>query len=461
MQNDPTYRAMVAAGCAATAHLRQLASDGADLDALQEAAHQHSLQRPTLDQHAAALDSLLQQGFALLTQPSSHDGGRAIAAWRAVFTLAAVLRAVALHDSQCWALAARHVDLALLLGDAGPQLASALAPLLAQAAAGVRCDGSSGVRRSPRLAALSLGAAAALPRVPKAQAAELEAGAPPQASLHLLGGMGDWRALREGGWAASLLAVRQRLGHRTVPVEVGMGRWGGRAREGRQQRLMRLDDFLDEQVLRTRRPSPLEEASPLAVTPTVPVTAARCEGYVAQHLLFRQAPDLLGEIGLELLRRVGDPDPARTAQGARAWLGPEGTVTPLHFDWHDNVLCQLLGEKLVLLCFPRAVPAVPRAVPAVPPEEGGGEGGCCAACASVCMKCMYPCDGVPNASRVDAEAPDLSAFPRFAGVERRACLLRPGEALFVPRGVWHYARSLSPSLSVSFWFSRTEQKFER
>ena len=188
-------------------------------------------------------------------------------------------------------------------------------------------------------------------------------------------------------------------------------------------------------MLRARRPSPLEELPPpLAVTPTVPVTAARCEGYVAQHRLFRQAPDLLREVGLGLLRRVGDPDPAGTARGARAWLGPAGTVTPLHFDWHDNLLCQLLGAKLVLLC--RAVDA---------PPEGGDDG------AAVCES-MYPCDGVPNASRVDAEAPDLSAFPRFAGVERLACVLRPGEALFVPRGVWHYARSLSPSLSVSFWF---------
>ena len=67
------------------------------------------------------------------------------------------------------------------------------------------------------------------------------------------------------------------------------------------------------------------------------------------------------------------------------------------------------------------------------------------------------CDGVPNASRVDAERPSLADFPRFAAVERRACVLRAGDALFIPKGVWHYARSLSPSLSVSFWFSRAEQ----
>ena len=82
-------------------------------------------------------------------------------------------------------------------------------------------------------------------------------------------------------------------------------------------------------------------------------------------------------------------------------------------------------------------------------SEGGGEGGGEGA--------MYPCDGVPNASRVDAERPSLADFPRFAAVERRACVLRAGDALFIPKGVWHYARSLSPSLSVSFWFSRAEQ----
>ena len=438
------YRTLATAGCTALGELQR----GASSPALESVDRSASL----VDQRPVVLDGLLREGFALLTQPSAHagssDGRGPVAAWRHVFALSAVLRAGALLETERWAPAARHVDLALLLGDAGPELAAALSPLLTRAAAGLRDaaaagsgGGSSGGqrRRSPRLSLRSLGGAAALPRVREACAARL--GAPPGGvSLHLLGGMEDWAALRPGGWAASLAAVRERLGLRTVPVEVGLGSWGGRARDGRQQRLMRLDDFLDELVLRTRRPAPLEHA-PLAVTPTVPVTAARCEGYLAQHQLFKQVPELLQEVGLELLRRVGDPAPMSTAQAARVWLGPEGTVTPLHFDWHENVLCQLLGEKLVILCHP----------PGGGAAEGGGGGG--GGGGDDDDACMYPCEGVPNASRVDAERPALATFPRFGAVERRACVLRAGEALYIPQGCWHYARSLTPSLSVSFWFA--------
>ena len=260
---SPAYRTLATAGCTA---LHELQAVVASSPALESVDHVASL----VDQPPVVLDGLLREGFALLTQPSAHAGGSdgrgPIAAWRHVFALSAVLRAGALLDAKRWAPAARHLDLALLLGDAGPELAAALSPLLAEASAGLRdaaaAAGSAAARRrdqqrrSPRLSLRSLGGAAALPRVREARAARL--GAPPGGvSLHLLGGMEDWAALRPGGWAASLPAVRERLGLRTVPVEVGLGSWGGRAREGRQQRLMRLDDFLDELVLRTRRPSPL------------------------------------------------------------------------------------------------------------------------------------------------------------------------------------------------------------
>ena len=446
VMTSTAYCTLATAGCTALDELQRRASS----PALESMDHSASL----VDQPPVVLDGLLREGFALLTQPSAHAGGSdgrgPVAAWRQVFALSAVLRAGALLEAKRWAPAARHLDLALLLGDAGPELAAALSPLLTQASAGLRdaaaaagSGGGSGGqrRRSPRLSLRSLGGAAALPRVREACAARLSA-PPSGVSLHLLGGMEDWAALRPGGWAASLPAVRERLGLRTVPVEVGLGSWGGRARDGRQQRLMRLDDFLDELVLRTRRPAPLEEA-PLAVTPTVPVTAARCEGYLAQHQLFKQVPELLQEVGLELLRLVGDPTPMTTAQEARVWLGPEGTVTPLHFDWHENVLCQLLGEKLVILCHP----------PGVGAAEGGGSGGGGGGSGDDDDACMYPCEGVPNASRVDAERPALATFPRFGAVERRACVLRAGEALYIPQGCWHYARSLTPSLSVSFWFT--------
>lgn len=43
-------------------------------------------------------------------------------------------------------------------------------------------------------------------------------------------------------------------------------------------------------------------------------------------------------------------------------------------------------------------------------------------------------------------------FPLFKDAEFVEAILGPGECLFIPRGWWHYVKSLSPSCSVSFWW---------
>jgi hypothetical protein len=54
-------------------------------------------------------------------------------------------------------------------------------------------------------------------------------------------------------------------------------------------------------------------------------------------------------------------------------------------------------------------------------------------------------------SRVDnAFRPDLARFPRFAEATPIIEVLRPGETLFIPCGVWHTARSRTISISVAF-----------
>ena len=46
----------------------------------------------------------------------------------------------------------------------------------------------------------------------------------------------------------------------------------------------------------------------------------------------------------------------------------------------------------------------------------------------------------------------LSRFPRHMEARYVECILHPGECLYIPRGWWHYVRSLSASCSVSFWW---------
>jgi lysine-specific demethylase 8 len=111
-------------------------------------------------------------------------------------------------------------------------------------------------------------------------------------------------------------------------------------------------------------------------------------------------------------------------QSVNAWIGPRRTVTPLHTDPHHNLLCQVYGTKAVVL---------------FPPSESAN---------------MYPFQtGLStNSSQVDARRPDLLQFPGFANAAGLRCVLRPGQVLYLPVGWWHYVESLSPSISVSFWW---------
>ncbi len=100
------------------------------------------------------------------------------------------------------------------------------------------------------------------------------------------------------------------------------------------------------------------------------------------------------------------------------WFGPRGTVTPLHYDVMNVLLVQVSGEKAITLA---------------PPEV---------------MPLMYNRTGV--FSDVDFTVPENKRFPLFADVEFRSGVLRPGDALFIPVGWWHFIRSLSVSISLSF-----------
>ncbi|GAA1615133.1 cupin-like domain-containing protein [Catellatospora bangladeshensis] len=99
-------------------------------------------------------------------------------------------------------------------------------------------------------------------------------------------------------------------------------------------------------------------------------------------------------------------------------LGPAGTVTPLHHDNMNILLCQVLGRKRV-----RLVPSFQRHL-------------------------VYPRGG--TFSHVDADAPDLSRFPDYASATVLETVLEPGEALFIPFGWWHWVRALDPAVTVSF-----------
>jgi len=223
----------------------------------------------------------------------------------------------------------------------------------------------------------------------------------------LRGCIGHWPAMTGNRWSPRYMQTI--AGCRLVPVELGSKytdqQWS--------QKLMTVNEFFDEYVLRGDRAS--EGQGPQEV------------GYLAQHQLFNQIPQLREDILVPdycaLSSREEDDDEGEV--DINAWFGPRGTVSPLHRDEKRNLLAQVVGAKYVRLYHPQMTDA------------------------------LYPHTShlLSTTSQVDVETPDLGQFPLFEGVTFSDCVLDEGDLLYIPPMYWHYVRSLSTSFSVSFWWS--------
>ncbi|MFL9926792.1 cupin-like domain-containing protein [Herbaspirillum lusitanum] len=107
----------------------------------------------------------------------------------------------------------------------------------------------------------------------------------------------------------------------------------------------------------------------------------------------------------------------------RFWLGPAGTVTPLHCDYDDNIFAQIWGSKRIFLS---------------PPHHD---------------EFLYPreANAILFGSPFDPEAPDFEQFPLARQAAMIECVMQPGELLYVPAGWYHQVRSLTFSLSANRW----------
>jgi hypothetical protein len=113
-----------------------------------------------------------------------------------------------------------------------------------------------------------------------------------------------------------------------------------------------------------------------------------------------------------------DSDNRTAPYGCSFWLGPAGTVTKLHHDAVNIMFCQVKGRKEFILFSPQQTPV------------------------------LYNHRGVYSA--VDCEHPDTLAYPLFKNAQRIRVVLKPGEALFIPVGWWHFVKALDVSISLSF-----------
>lgn len=107
----------------------------------------------------------------------------------------------------------------------------------------------------------------------------------------------------------------------------------------------------------------------------------------------------------------------------RFWLGPAGTVTPLHCDYDDNIFAQIWGSKRIFLA---------------PPHHD---------------EFLYAreANAILFGSPFDPESPDFEKFPLARQATMIECIVNPGDLLYVPAGWYHQVRALTFSLSANRW----------
>jgi hypothetical protein len=107
----------------------------------------------------------------------------------------------------------------------------------------------------------------------------------------------------------------------------------------------------------------------------------------------------------------------------RFWLGPAGTVTPLHCDYDDNIFAQVVGTKRIFLA---------------PPHHD---------------EFLYTREANPvlHGSPFDPEHPNFDKYPLARQAALVECIIQPGEMLYVPAGWYHQVRAMTFSLSVNRW----------
>jgi len=147
------------------------------------------------------------------------------------------------------------------------------------------------------------------------------------------------------------------------------------------------------------------------------------------------------------------------------WMGPSGTVSPLHYDPLDNLMIQVVGQKRIIL-YPRTVEDVlkfPKSMQSMMSEDDDN--------AEEGEKQQQPPQlnwhyagankNQYNTSAVDIENIDYEKYPLFVHAPTPyECIISPGDVLYIPQKWWHHVRSLDNekendthfSVSVNAWW---------
>lgn len=207
--------------------------------------------------------------------------------------------------------------------------------------------------------------------------------------------MKNWPAMQkiDGQQKWNLLYLYRSCYYRKVPIEIGSkyddDNW--------TQKLMTIGSFVEEL---------LNQKKTL---------------YLAQHQIFDQINQLRDDIRIPDYCCLYSEELDEPLMNV--WIGPSNTISPLHTDQYDNILCQVNGYKYIRLYDPVHNDAIQ-------PYQ------------SHLLSNTSPlgCKPVFESNKCDGNIPYIE------------CILKSGEMLFIPKAWWHYVQSFSISFSVSFWW---------
>ena len=149
-------------------------------------------------------------------------------------------------------------------------------------------------------------------------------------------------------------------------------------------------------------------------------TLPRDQPYISLWHILEQCPQLKKDF------RVSEPWPGLRWDWAYTFLGPGRTVTGFHYDYPNNLFCQVSGVKEFLV---------------VPPEDS----------AHMRPSAKYDWGGKMShidITRFDDQPEQAASFAQAHGLYAR---VESGDALYVPRRTWHAVVSSVPSVSLAIF----------
>lgn len=166
-------------------------------------------------------------------------------------------------------------------------------------------------------------------------------------------------------------------------------------------------------------------------------TSEHIQLYIAQSSLSALPEKLQSDLSApEVVLRAGRGD----IYSSSIWLGTQPTYTPLHRDPNPNLFCQLFGTKSVKLMHPSMGQTLFYRVQAKIGQQGNSH--------------IRTADMMQGAER---EALHQAVWESQEGQEHIYDVdVRPGDALFIPKGWWHSIKSVGAdgqlNASANWWF---------